>query len=329
MKKAITILISLITLLSSCIDEFDKEFNNIEPQIVVNSFFNSDEPFKVYISKTYSPFIDGNLEIIKNAEIKVYENENLLGSLTFQKNTFEYNDMLIDGIDTIITSVIYDIDSFYTNASIIPQTGNFYKIIVQVPGYKVITANSYIPEKVHLNSLKKELTYIGFNTEILEQGIPVYTINFSDPNESNYYLFSVYSYNKQATSPNEYKIPVHYSSNDPVIGKFDNKTNQYELLFAFSDWMFNGKEYDLTFFIDEQQSFYQVGYIDSLEFIVSLNNLSLDFEYFVKSLLESEKNKENPLSEPVSIYSNINNGLGIFAGYASSKQNIIMYNKNN
>jgi hypothetical protein len=44
--------------------------------------------------------------------------------------------------------------------------------------------------------------------------------------------------------------------------------------------------------------------------------LSKDFFEFVTSYQKQKNNSNNAFAEPTQVYSNVENGLGIFAGYA-------------
>ncbi|MFQ5636990.1 MAG: DUF4249 family protein [bacterium] len=78
----------------------------------------------------------------------------------------------------------------------------------------------------------------------------------------------------------------------------------------FDDALFDGEFYDLDI------SFYN--YSEPIEmFIVVLLTTSESYYNFHKSVDQQNATEDNPFAEPVPIYTNIENGLGVFAGYSS------------
>lgn len=321
MKRLLAFSLVASVLLPSCVEEVDREVRDIAPQLVVTCFFTAGEPFRVYLSGSYSPFYGSGPQLVRGAEVKVYENGSYLGDLEFEVLYYERADTITDGVSMEVILTRFPVDSCYTGSTVLPRVGHEYRLEVSAPGYKSVSATSRVPGVVGIDSLSKRLRGYDFYGTAVEGGCPVYYLSFTDPPGPNYYMVSMFGYNNKAYGLRDYKMDVSYSSDDPVIGKFESDGNQFERLLAFPDLLFSGREYHLMLMVNEGRPFSDGFYYkDTLEITLTLNNLSSDFEYYVKSQLETDKYQGNPLREPIPIYTNVESGLGIFAGYSSSKR---------
>jgi hypothetical protein len=306
--RALTTACVLLIFCNACVDELDYIPGESDPQIVVNCLFADGEPFKVYISTSFSPYLDAKPKVIKEAVVEIFENNISLGFLAFEKQYYYI----------LRVSEPQPLDSCFTNQNIVPKAENTYRIEVSVPGYKKITATSRIPTKIITKP-------IIFNTqqEIRENYIysyNFYKFGFTDPPEANYYHISTISYNPFPSNAGNFYVEVPLFSKDPVIEEANTYNNLYNIMmYSFSDWRFNGKDYDFEFEIGDSNLRYSG---DTLDVFISLNNTSKEFEYYIKSLMASMKNKDNFLAEPLPIFTNIVNGLGIFAGYSHNVEKI-------
>ncbi|MCK5823718.1 MAG: DUF4249 domain-containing protein [Bacteroidales bacterium] len=301
-RKLTLINVLIIFLLTSCRKPIDMDLHNIKSQLVVNSLFSPDSLFKVNITKDISPlkrirnydssgncFPDSqNNYIDVKATVLLYENNNFIDTLKFIKNS-NYR------------------------SKFKPSVNNDYKIVVEAQDYTTVEAHNDIPKKIPITSISKE------KKEDIEGDYAWYNIyiNFKDPvEEKNYYLLR---------GVPQYINFCELSSEDPVISKWDVYNNK---LFVFDDELFNGKNYQLTLkgFVDE----WRLDYMDSLKYLAfNLHSITKEFYFYAKSCnSQAAKGDElfdvfqQGLSEPIPIYTNIENGLGVFAGYSVSSDTV-------
>ncbi|MBK7028756.1 MAG: DUF4249 family protein [Bacteroidales bacterium] len=78
--------------------------------------------------------------------------------------------------------------------------------------------------------------------------------------------------------------------------------------YYFSDQYVNGQEFSIELPITYS------GDTPGVDIFVELSTLSKDYFLFRKSLIKYNESQNNPFSEPIKIYTNIENGYGIFAG---------------
>ncbi len=253
------------------------------PKICVSSFISPDTCVVFLYKNEYilaENIYDPDVKIsIDNAsKIKLYENGVYFTDL-FPCNNEYY--------------------SYYaTNKKLIPQ--NTYQIEIAADGYPDVSASTFLPEEVPILSVDT-VSYLldGFQYILC-------TVNFHDPlDEENYYFFEV-----QAKSPGgrgTFAACTFYSDDPVVEEKVEFGSNQL----LFSDKSINGKGYGLKVSVSANKFHWS-----DLNFV--LHSVSKDFYLHFKSYVHYDKAKEDEFSEPVLIYSNINRGLGIFAGYSNS-----------
>ena len=86
----------------------------------------------------------------------------------------------------------------------------------------------------------------------------------------------------------------------------------------FNDLLFNGQTKSLEISIPNNEwSWGEAGYIWSYRYIglrFYLYNISQDYYYYRRSLELYNQTSGNPFAQPVQVFSNIQNGFGIFAG---------------
>ena len=85
-----------------------------------------------------------------------------------------------------------------------------------------------------------------------------------------------------------------------------------------NDILFNGQTKSLEISLPNEDNYWnEAGYIWSYRNIglrFYLHNISQDYYYYRRSLELYNQSSDNPFAQPVQVYSNIENGFGIFAG---------------
>ncbi|MBN2893605.1 MAG: DUF4249 domain-containing protein [Bacteroidales bacterium] len=271
----------------SCEKTF-KSHTNSEKQVNVMCFLEADDTIRVNLSYTFD-LNRTNLDdvFINNAQILLFENDKLIGNI--QKANLKPQ------------------EGWYFS-SYTPKEGNKYKLKIIVPLYDTIYSETDIPTST-------KIEYLSNNISIYDSIAQAYLMNvflcFTDPknNDNYYYIFS--------NQP--------YFSNDPAIetrGEDGFYTNNETYLYdfnvpIFSDSLFKDQNYTLNL-----SNIFSL-YSDTIIFTYELATISYDAYLFYKTVFLKTKTNNNPLVEPVIIYSNVTNGTGIFAGLSSNKDTII------
>lgn len=179
-----------------------------------------------------------------------------------------------------------------------PTAGNQYEIRVEDDELESITSETTIPSPVSVSNITVE------EVESLENDT-FFRIAFDldDPEEKNFYILYVVQVNTDGTKDN-----IAFESTEPYfLG--GSQDNYFWSGAEFRDDAFNGQkqriEVDLDWFNPSQDLTYNILLITASE------------EHFLYQLSYRAYQETNgdPFAQPVQIYSNVENGLGIFAGH--------------
>jgi hypothetical protein len=287
MEKKISIYLGLLFLLTACYKPVVLDLPEFNSQPVVNCFFTAGEPFRVFVSKTASQF-DSVLVNVEDARVEILRNEQVLAVLP------------------------YVADSVYSDTTFFPKPGILYTIRVEVPGYPVVSASDSIPSSF------SEFTYLGYKERAWysEEGSRYDGLSFriDDVPGPNYfhvrYRSTSYSYNKPLDS-------MVFSLWQSVLFCFDPVVKEQNTDEVFSDRAFDGQSIELQLM---NQNLRFLADDDSINFLVHVMQGSPAFYRYIMVYDQHRAAQYsdffNPM-EPVIMYSNIENGYGIFAGYHS------------
>jgi hypothetical protein len=291
--KAIIIL--LLFALLSCEKQIFIKDTEFEKHLVVNSFFQPDSFFKVHVSESGSVFEAGDSSRnLEDASVVLFEEGNLLEELQH----------LGSGL--------------YGTKQIKATQGINYQIVVKA-GEKTVHGFDKIPTKNALEGIEffKNAGYTSLNTRYHR-----INLQFEDnPDEKNFYeVILKFEYLDSLLILGKATGISHVYSYDPIIKNekavIDYGFNLTSLF--FSDELVSGKKYNLPV------NFYNIGGDDvntAFKLIVHFNTISENYYRYKKKLLLYREFELTDIwedmREPVILYSNIENGYGIFAGYNS------------
>ena len=149
------------------------------------------------------------------------------------------------------------------------------------------------------------------------------TIKLIDPAaEDNYYelyLFSIDTFYWDSLDSSKYDLTTHMEylySEDPSVDGSNNNLGSI----LFTDHLFNGESHEMTFDI----YIYTYSYLSSKKFYAILRTHSKDSYLYEKSSSLYMSSSDDFFSEPVQVYNNIENGYGIFGGYVTSKDSVVV-----
>lgn len=309
MKKSYLLIIILFGFFS-CEKVIPFEGDVTIPKLVINSIFESDSSFKVHVSSSKSVIDTAQFQNIFDASVRIEdENGNLIDELQHESNGFYIGQQQ-------------------------PTLNQNYFLKVEHPNYSNVNASDSLPSPIYINSIDT-VTSPNQGFESLD-----ITLNFNDPvNTTNYYLVEAYVYNFYMEYE-EYIIVSPTGTQDTLIDTlyyeeenyqqtliladevFQNKRNSWEDQGLFNDLVFNGQTKSLQvsipkFFLEEEYNYqdgntYYEGGMKKIRFY--LHNISLPYFYFRTSLQAYDQTSGSPFAQPVQVYSNIENGFGIFAG---------------
>lgn len=332
--KRIPLLLGLMLLLAAC--EKDIEFNGevTDPLMVVNAIIPQDSLLEVKITKSrFFMQYEDTFETVKDATVELYVNGEFSESMLHAGNgRYISHYKLIEGDRIHLVSRAPNLKTTTADMQVVPPV-----TVVKLDTSLVIHAQNPI---------------LGFRFDDYENIITdtigwTYwcTVNckltFSDPpNSENFYRLAIL---------NKYYIDsVNYNTNyewfektDVVFGENNQAANDmidegnYNTYGTFTDDLFDGKKYRLTFSFDATFRHYKNGtppsdYIPSGGgfYTAKPNELYIDIQHLSKSyylylVTSSKYNNDDLFAEPVQIHSNVNGGIGILGNYS---HNLIQLN---
>jgi hypothetical protein len=269
------------------------EFPVKEKTLVLHCYFSQDSAWLFFVSRSLSVIDNAELKYVTDATVKLFEEDELKATLT---------------------SITYDPETnipFYRFEGLNPQVGKKYKVEVSHPDYPTIYASDVLTTPVNLiieNSkiIDSSLFYDPWLQKSIGNMTASITISVDDPaKQDNYYL--LYMYYIDSSEYAVYKTKIYsYETNNPAVDK------KYDNGLLFTDYLFDGKKYEITFKIDDW-SFYS-----GKKYYFVLESMSRARFYYEKSTRLYYNMQYDPFSEPIQIFNNIENGYGIFAGFSNS-----------
>lgn len=281
------LLMGLLT--SSCEEDYVLEKGDFVPKVVVNAVFTENEAFKVNLS--YSRDI-----LTQNHDISYVENAQV---------------MIKEIATGRVESLKYTGNGNYTFIYFTAKADHTYELQVNVPGYNLITATSKVPVKV--SSINVFTENIMYN----EKQVLEIKFNIKDKNPGFYVWNWILSNNKNPIDSNLFGSPGKLISS---VNKFRNIN-----LTGFEENLNHGikegeGEFRKTIILAEDSE--NDGPDDNTAQdekyylrIMSLSKEMYDFYVSMEKYVD-ENSQISSISYLPKVYTNINNGLGLFAGYS-------------
>lgn len=292
--KRLLFLLSISLAYISCekVIPFEGDVNT--PKLVINSIFQSDSSFKVHVSSSRSVIDTASFKNIDDAIVTIKDrNENIIETLNHVENGF------------------YKGQTF-------PQENQTYILEVNHPNYANITASDSLPSPITINSVDTSTIIDPINGNRLQ-----ISMNFDDPeNTQNYYLIETYSVNEYLVIKNsdttEYELDTTKQFMVLTDEVFQNGGSPWREQGLFNDLLFNGQNKTLELEIpNDSWSGSEDGYdwsYQTLTLRLYLHNITLSYYYYRTSLELFQNASGNPFAQPVQVFSNVENGFGVFAG---------------
>lgn len=300
----------IFLVISSCESETDMGNIAIEPRLVINSTLGAgNDTCRIYLTESRSIFRPGQgaywgrdpYTYITDAEVILNVN-NKQEKLTYSAK-----------------------DSAYLYLKPLSVKGN---IDVQVShNNKRLNASAIIPDSPQILSV--DTTTIYRTTSGIKKKYLRYDLKIKDKDQNdNFYRIKVDgAYHYQSSYWNEFEYWTYitrFRSDDAILnnGNPENIDNDDLSIVTFppnyygifTNTMFKGREYILKFYVEYPNFLYEEEY-DRGYLNITLQMISSDLYKYYSSVQRSRYLDEYQMTEPVKIFSNINNGLGIFGTY--------------
>lgn len=280
--------------MAACTKEVSMDLPDTGGVPSVSCFFTPDSLFRVFIGES-SGILDDSAYTVQNASVTIFEN------------------------GVFYDSLHHETGGWYASAKK-PQTGLLYELKVAISGKAECTAADIIPQKIMILSTQYKDSALydvdGYNSEV--------SISFADMiNHKNYYELLL---NRAYYDDEGQLICEHLSCPGEKIT--DNVLKNEGLLdyspgtFVFSDELIDGATHEIKLY------FKKPDIAGNSKIVAVLRSVSESYYNYRKKLIlhlnNQQSNLWNGAGNPVSMYSNITNGYGIFAAYCIDTDTIEM-----
>lgn len=317
MKNTVIILIVLFLFFASCRKKLDVDLPDTEKHIVLNGIINPDSIISIRVTKSQSILDNKKIENLSSATVKLYKNGVFAENLSYS-------------------------DGGYFYSALKPEINSDYKITADYSGLKSVEAEVKlynIPVVVSVDTTIRTIIN-EYGDDFIDTTYEIhYDMTFKDVAEtSDYYFISVtqlYPSFEYTDTGYVFSGYIQYSdylvSTDPVLNKENNEFFLDGMNGrVFNDELFNGNSYTLSF-----TTYYQSNpgfYINSSKnsypvyFIIHFLKVSKAIYNYIFSFNLNQNSIDDPFAQPVQVYSNVKNGLGLFSGYSMTTDTIIFDN---
>lgn len=282
--KKILFLIVVAWGISACETKLDLSEISGRNRLVVNSLINDQDKIEIQVSKTIPLGSTAAVEFINNALVTISdENGNTVG--------FTYN----------IGTDKYENTVFRANAE------KNYRVSVKAPGFDEVYAEMIMPGKaISVPSTWKD------STDLDTSGYPTgtLTVNLNDKaSENNYYRISLFYYDDITAMWNTLQPVTRDAAieNEAIVSEDGS--------WVFSDRTFDGQQKRIAFITP-------FGYAQGTpKYLIVTESLNEPYFQYFQSI-ENYKAGAGVFGEATPVFSNIRNGVGIWAGSSISRDTI-------
>jgi hypothetical protein len=274
---------------------------------VVNCIFAQDSLWQVEVSTTASPGEGELIQILKNAEVSLYESDVRLSDIVLDSVDARSNFIGQGGRGGTV--------KFYYHRTAFSRgrAGRNYEIRVSYPGFPVVYSTSVIPRAPRVRIVSSSLS----NTvDIGDTEHTRLSYNITDESGNNYYGLEIWA---RETEGDGSLKRLSYYSDDVILLENSVVTQENSTGYSFFSSR-SGVFFSNRHFRQQEKGFSSLipstTYETASEIYVRVLRLSPELYAFVTSYQRQLINQSNPFAEPAQVYSNIQNGSGIFAGYS-------------
>lgn len=265
-----------------------------DPKLVLNSVLYTGEPPTLSLSSSKSILSGKPFKVIANAECDLYEN------------------------DSWVERLKYDSMGYYSGKHL-PVADRKYTFRVNAAGYPGIEASTVMPSTVTKARAER------YDTTAYD-----YTVGMWTPGIMNFGGMSTYKIwiSDDATKKNVYALDAVVAVYDSLGNKLDLEINSsvsrpevYSLYGGYEvtdEVLVNGSEV----FVDVRVSFESGGPVDvapySAEVFLRVANISEEITNYRQTVYEQASMGSNFFAEPVLVYNNVKNGMGLLGSANNS-----------
>ena len=298
--------------LGACVKEVDFNGEQSDPLLVVNGMQKVGQPTRLCVEKS-TFFMDAAKDCrVNDVAVDLYVNGVFMEALQVRDSMV--TEMHIDwnsGDEVEVEELLYAFN--YCEGQYLPCAGDKLRFEVRSSEFETATAEVTMPEAPHVISF--DTVNFAYDTSAYELSVLQFALKLDDPQGTNYYnLFP-----RDALSGFTSSDPVFTDLMDFEVGELVGESNDYYgygPYNVFPDTYFDGKTYSVSMKV----SLWSYQFNEPFTLEVSCVDEHL-YRYRTTYNAYNASNPESLLgmfTEPVQVYSNVRNGIGVVAAQSSS-----------
>jgi len=275
----------------SCEKEVNIPIEYTDPKLVVNGLFNTDSLWEVEISTSQYIYDNSSIPLMDDAQVTITASTGSSFALTNQGN------------------------GLYTSQVEKPQTGEVYTIDVSHSNYVNVRASNELPTEISIQNIDWQQQSV-VSGELYRK----INITFQDGPGDDYYMIRLAAtywdlgYDTLTGQLDSVLVhyPLYFFSQSPAVE--NGSANDPQPSITFKDDLFNGSQYTIDLLVEEYLFTEEKEGMEAIQ--ISTSKISEEFYWYETSYQAYLSSRDNKFfTQPVQVYTNIENGLGIFAGY--------------
>ncbi|MFK7772214.1 MAG: DUF4249 domain-containing protein [Saprospiraceae bacterium] len=287
--QKLLVLMFFLLLLNSCTREFTLDTETTKSQIVVNSLVTNKNNMEVTVTQSFPVSGDVELNELVDAQVSIFKEDVYLEDLTYSKSAEDV------------------IGKFST--SFITEPTKKYRIEVSHPDFDEVQATTYVPQGVDIaNAAAKFVGGNAFN----------FSFDLRDSEVTDYYYLKMYFRGyviDTLTQTRNYLINERIEI--PVTAVPDGQ-RYLDNGYIFKDDTFGGNENTIAGVAKYSRipnEAHEEIITDSSSLFIQLETLTEDaYKYYKSNATYLNLFTVDIFGEATTLYGNVENGLGIFAG---------------
>jgi len=302
-KYYILILVSFIAL-ASCDQFIEVELPGQEPRMVLNALLDPTDTLKVFLTKSKGVLESGNywedFELVEGANVYIKDQQGQIFPMGY-----------------IDRSRPYETNAFYYLNGHDFMEGQTYEIIAEKEGFPTVSSMQRLPTIIPINSI--EMVNLGPVEGLENHNLFEVTVKFDDPPGNNFYELSGNIWGRDVYIVNGDTSLFYYGSllyprpvNPAYKKDFTMKSG-----ILFNDNLLRGSDSEIVFRTSIRRNL-------DLEVTINLSHVSESYFRYYETTDLQQNNRGDILSQPVLVYNNVTNGLGIFKSRITAQKMIEM-----
>lgn len=279
------LLVLLLPTLWACEQFLEVELPGQEPRLVMNALLEPSDTVRVYLTKSKG-ILEGKenegFELVKDGQVFLKTEEGAILPLGF-----------------IDKSRPFEPNAFYYLAGYDFKVNEQYEILAERAGYEGISGQVQFPEHVEI----KELTYKNLGPDLSSESSDLleFSLKFDDLPYANFYELTGRFYGKSTIQENSFYSSDMYPR--PVNPAYDRDSRTLNGI-LFDDILLTGDDSEMVFRVSMPKDY-------DMEVTIKLSHVSESYFRYEETVGLQGYNRGDFLSQPVLVYNNIQNGMGI------------------